>query len=285
MLNPVADKYREEALTLITTQNVLEYMSYFRILKLKQIAKLYEKAAAEYTASDIFVSAAECYFAAAYNFMLADVLDKSAQHYILSAKMYDFIDYKKSITAYLHAVDIYKIHNRTEMCVKCYNNVASIYLREQRFKEAICFFEMCIQTSITDNRDIVPFQERIAMIHVVYYKYYSIAITVYDSIIQKTQNEQLLYPFMMISILLRILVNEEKSSIERYIDSCLGVGTFLNTDYFVFIREILYIIYSNLEQLEKKQKMNDCYKFYSKREAGFNNIVVSHLVMQVFMME
>jgi tetratricopeptide (TPR) repeat protein len=285
MLNPIADKYREEALTLIATYGVLEYMSYFRILKLKQIAKLYEKAAAEYTASDTYVAAAECYFSAAYNFMLAEVSDKAAQYYILAAKMYDFIDYNKSIAAYLHAADVYENHNRTEMCIKCYNNVANIYLREHKFKEAIRFFEMCVQLPGSEGRDIVPFQERIAMIHVVYYKYYSIAITVYDSIIQKTTNEQILYPFMMISILLRILVNEDKSSIERYIDSCLGVGTFLNTDYFVFIRELIYIIYSNLEQLEKKQKMNDCYKFYSKREAGFNNIVVSHLVMQVFMME
>jgi tetratricopeptide (TPR) repeat protein len=238
-MNNVADKYREAANEIILSSSAIEYFSYFRKYKYKQAAKLFEKAAAEYTACDISHSAAECYYSAAYNFMLADVYDKSAQCYILAAKMYEPTEYNKSILSYLYAADIYENQRRLDMCMKCYDTVAGIYLKNGLNKEAIRFYEQCIQTASRGEYNTVFFQEKIAVIQTTCFGYYATAITVYDSIIQKTLNQPIVYPFMMIAIMLRILSNDENNNTQKYIDWCLGVDGFSTTDYYMFITPFL----------------------------------------------
>ena len=88
-------------------------------------------------------------------------------------------------------------------------------------------------------------------------------------------SEPIVHPFMMIAIMLRILVNEEVDSIDKYIDRCLGVNGFMNTDYYMFIKEMMMILDSN------EGDMNECYTFYRKREKGFSNVVVEFLVSKI----
>lgn len=274
-MNNIADSYREEANQIILSSSAIEYFSYFRKSKYKHAAKLFEKAAAEYTACDISYSAAECYYSAAYNFMLASVYDKSAQCYILAAKMYEATEYNKSITAYLHAADIYELERRFDMCMKCYDTVAGIYLKNGLNKEAIRFYEQCIQTASKGQYNTVFFQEKIAVIHTTCFCYYATAITVYDSIIQKTLNEPIVYPFMMIAIMLRILSNDENNNIQKYINWCLGVDGFSTTDYYMFIKDVLKYMKTD------KNLLNIRYMSYCERGNGFNNVVVSFLMSQI----
>jgi tetratricopeptide (TPR) repeat protein len=275
-MNTLAESYREEAKEYIKPSGgVIDYLPYFRKSRYKNAAKLFEKAAAEYTACDTTSFAAESYFAAGYNFMLADVLDKAAQCYILAAKMYKQPDYSKSVTAYLHVADIYEKQRRPEMCIKCYDTVAGIYQKEGKFKEAIRFFEQCIQIAGKEGYSPVNFQEKIAVIQTTYFEYYATAITTYDSIIQNTMGEPIVHPFMMIAIMLRILVNEEVESIDKYIDWCLGVKGFMNTDYYMFIKEVMIILESN------EGDLNECYAFYKEREKGFSNVVIAFLVSKM----
>jgi tetratricopeptide (TPR) repeat protein len=276
-MNTLAESYKKEATEIINSPGAIDYFSYFRKIRHKQAAKLFEKAAAEYTACDSVGYAAECYFAAAYNFMLADISDKSAQFYILAAKMFDSSEYNKKIEAYLHAVDIYNILRRSDMCIKCYDNVAGIYFQTGKFKESIMFYEQCVQISGKFGYSPVNFQEKIAAIQITQLGYYATAITVYDSIIQKTMDYPIVYPFMMIAILLRILMNEDLDCADKYFEWCLGVKGFMNTEYYLFIEEIRHILDSN----GGKQKINDCYTFYCAREGGFSNVVVAFLVSKL----
>lgn len=276
-MNTLAESYKQEATEIINSPGAIDYFSYFRKTRHKQAAKLFEKAAAEYTACDSVGLSAECYFAAAYNFMLAGVSDKSAQYYILAAKMFDSSEYNKKIEAYLHAVDIYNILRRPDMCIKCYDNVAGIYFQIGKFKEAIMFYEQCVQIAGKFGYNPVNIQEKIAAIQTTQLGYYSTAITVYDSIIQKTMDNPIIYPFMMIAILLRILANEETNQVDKYFEWCLGVKGFMNTEYYLFIEEIRHILESN----GGKQKINDCYTFYCAREGGFSNVVVAFLVSKL----
>lgn len=272
----LAESFREEAKEYIKQSGgVIDYLPYFRKSRYKNAAKLFEKAAAEYTACDTTTFAAECYFSAGYNFMLADVLDKSAQCYILAAKMYKHTDYAKSVTAYLHVADIYEEQRRPEMCIKCYDTVAGIYQKEGKFKEAIRFYEQCIQIAGKEGYRLVNFQEKIAVIQTTHFEYYATAITTYDSIIQNAMGEPIVHPFMMIAIMLRILVNEEVDSIDKYIDWCLGVKGFMNTDYYMFIKELMIILESN------EGDINECYAFYKEREIGFSNVVIAFLVSKM----
>lgn len=275
-MNMLAESYREEAKEYIKPSGgVIDYLPYFRKSRYKNAAKLFEKAAAEYTACDGTNYAAECYFAAGYNFMLAEVLDKAAQCYILAAKMYKQPDYSKSVTAYLHVADIYEKQRRPEMCIKCYDTVAGIYQKEGKFKEAIRFYEQCIQIAGKEGYSPVNFQEKTAVIQTMHFEYYATAITTYDSIIQNSMGEPIVHPFMMIAILLRILVNEEVDSIDKYIDWCLGVKGFMNTDYYMFIKEVMIILDSN------EGGLNECYAFYKEREKGFSNVVIAFLVSKM----
>lgn len=275
-MNTLAESYREEAKEYIKPSGgVIDYLPYFRKSRYKNAAKLFEKAAAEYTACDGTNYAAECYFAAGYNFMLAEVLDKAAQCYILAAKMYKQPDYSKSVTAYLHVADIYEKQRRPEMCIKCYDTVAGIYQKEGKFKEAIRFYEQCIQIAGKEGYSPVNFQEKTAVIQTMHFEYYATAITTYDSIIQNSMGEPIVHPFMMIAILLRILVNEEVDSIDKYIDWCLGVKGFMNTDYYMFIKEVMIILDSN------EGGLNECYAFYKEREKGFSNVVIAFLVSKM----
>ena len=275
-MNTLAQSYKKEATEIINSPGAIDYFSYFRKTRHKQAAKLFEKAAAEYTACDSVGSAAECYFAAAYNFMLADIFDKSAQYYILAAKMYDSSEYNKKIEAYLHAFDIYNKLRRPDMCIKCYDNVAGIYFQTGKYKEAIMFYEQCVQIAGKFGYNPVNIQEKIALIQTTHLGYYATAITVYDSIIQKTMNAPIVYPFMTIAILLRILANET-TQVDKYFEWCLGVKGFMNTEYYLFIEEIRHILESN----GGKQKINDCYTFYCAREGGFSNVVVAFLVSKL----
>jgi tetratricopeptide (TPR) repeat protein len=275
-MNTLAESYREEAKQYIKPPGgVIDYLPYFRKSRYKNAAKLFEKAAAEYTACDATAFAAECYFASGYNFMLADVLDKAVQCYILAAKMYKQSDYSKSVTAYLHVVDIYEKQRRPEMCIKYCDMVAGIYNKEGKCKEAIRFYEQCIQIAGKEGYSPVNFQEKIAVIQTTHFEYYATAITTYDSIIQNSMGEPIVHPFMMIAIMLRILVNEEVDSIDKYIDKCLGVNGFMNTDYYMFIKEMMMILDSN------EGDMNECYTFYREREKGFSNVVVEFLVSKI----
>ena len=276
-MNTLAQSYKKEATEIINSPGAIDYFSYFRKTRHKQAAKLFEKAAAEYTACDSVDSAAECYFAAAYNFMLADIFDKSAQYYILAAKMYDSSEYNKKIEAYLHAFDIYNKLRRPDMCIKCYDNVAGIYFQTGKYKEAIMFYEQCVQIAGKFGYNPVNIQEKIALIQTTHLGYYATAITVYDSIIQKTMNDPIVYPFMTIAILLRILANEDTTQVDKYFEWCLGVKGFMNTEYYLFIEEIRHILESN----GGKQKMNECYTFYCAREGGFTNVVVAFLVSKL----
>lgn len=280
-MNTLAESYKKEATEIINSPGVIDYFSYFRKTRHKQAAKLFEKAAAEYTACDSVGSAAECYFAAAYNFMLADISDKSAQCYILAAKMYDSSEYNKKIEAYLHAVDIYNILRRSDMCIKCYDNVAVIYFQIGKFKESIMFYEQCVQISGKFGYSPVNFQEKIAAIQITQLGYYATAITVYDSIIQKTMDYPIIYPFMMIAILLRILVNEDLDRADKYFEWCLGVKGFMDTDYHIFVKELMIIVKSGDLGNDKKQQILETHLNYTKKDIVFNNIIVSFLVSKI----
>jgi tetratricopeptide (TPR) repeat protein len=280
-MNTLAESYKKEAGKIINSPGVIDYFSYFRKTRHKQAAKFFEKAAAEYTACDSVGSAAECYFAAAYNFMLAETSDKSAQCYILAAKMYGPSEYNKKIEAYLHAFDVYNKLRRPDMCIKCYDIVAGIYGQTGKYKEAIMFYEQCVQIAGKFGYNPVNIQEKIAVIQAIHFGYYSIAITVYDSIIQKTMNDPIVYPFMMIAILLRILVNEDLDRADKYFEWCLGVKGFMNTEYHIFVKELMIIVKSGDLGNDKKQQILETYLNYTKKDIVFNNIIVSFLVSQI----
>jgi len=275
-MNQLAERYKEDAKEYINPSGgVIDYFPYFRKSRYKNAGKLFEKAAAEYTACDAANSAAECYFSAGYNFMLADVFDKAAQCYILSAKMYKPIEYNKSITAYLHASDIFETQRRPDMCIKCCDTVACVYAQNGKYKEAVQFYEQCVKTACKEGYSPVHYQEKIAAIQITQFGYFATAITVYDSIIQNALNEQIVYPFMMIAILLRILEQQEMTNIHKYIDWCLGIKGFVNTDYFMFVNELMVILESN------RGSIGECYAFYKEREKKFSNTVVAFLVSKM----
>jgi len=209
---------------------------------------------------------------------LADVLDKAAQCYILAAKFYNPDNYKDIVTAYLHAADIYDNQRRYQMTIKCFDCVAEIYLSRGLYKESIQFYEHCVKIACREGYLLINFQEKIAVIQIMHFGYYATAITGYDSIIQKTMNEPIVYPFMMISILLRILMNEYRETIDKYIDGCLDVKGFGNTEYYAFIRKILLILKSDGN---KKKRIDECYAYYRNKDGGFNNAVISFLVSQL----
>lgn len=275
-MNSLAESYREDAKEYIKHPGgIIDHLPYFRKLRYKNAAKLFEKAAAEYTTCDTTDSAAECYFSAGYHFMLAEVYDKSAQCYILAAKMYRSAEYHKSITAYLHASDIYETQRRPDMCMKCCDTVACIYTQNGKFKEAVQFYEQCIKIACKDRYSPVHYQEKIAAIQITQFGHFATAITVYDSMIQRTMGEPIVHPFMMIAILLRILEHEEAANIKKYIDWCLSIKGFMNTDYFMFVKEIMVILESN------RGSIGECYAFYKEREKKFSNAVVGFLVSKI----
>lgn len=273
-----AKQYEDNAHELSQTYSVTEYLSYFRKSKYKQIAKLFEKAAAEYTTIDNNDNAAKNYFSAAYNFMLADVLDKAAQCYILAAKFYNPDNYKDIVTAYLHAADIYDSQRRYQMTIKCFDCVAEIYLSRGLYRESIQFYENCVKIACREGYMSINFQEKIAVIQIMHFGYYATAITGYDSIIKKIINEPIVYPFMMISILLRILVNEYRETIDNYIDMYLEIKGFSTTDYYAFLRKILLILKSDGN---KRKMIDECYGIYRNKSGGFNNAVVLFLISKI----
>ena len=93
--------------------------------------------------------------------------------------------------------------------------------------------------------------------------------------IQRTMGEPIVHPFMMIAILLRILEHEEAANIKKYIDWCLGIKGFVNTDYFMFVKELMMILESN------RGSIGECYAFYKEREKKISNTVVGFLVSKM----
>lgn len=275
----IANQYICEAESLISSTAYLEYFSYFKTLKKKHIATLYEKAAVIYETNNYANDAADSYIFSAKYYTEINDLNNSAMNRIRAGNCYKKIkDYQKSSTCYLVALEYFEEQKNIDFVISCFNNLAENQFASGNHQESIKYFESCIFANVKRNRDELNFDfyDKLGIIYCTCLKKYAISITIYDKLVKlliKREDQLSLNVYYFISILLRILANDDIEFAKTYFTKTNK--PFLESEYADFAQNILFFVNSDQEIMEK------LYNYYRGRVFGLDNINVRLLINSV----
>lgn len=270
-MDGVAKQYVNEATQLITHSTYLEYISYFKTLKKKHIAQLFQKAGNMFEVCELFNDAADNYILAATYYIEVNNVLLSALNHCNAGMCYNKAgNYTKSNVAYLMAIE-----QHPNFVVKCSSCIAENHFALGNIGECTKWFESCIIANVKIGRDDLNFDfyDKLGIIYCTCLKRYAIGITVYDKMVEILQKRNdISFPiYCFISVLLRILANDDDMEFaKKYMDSL--DKSFLESGYADFLRNIFFFAGKDAEMLKKY------YKYYGERVAGLDNINVKSLI-------
>lgn len=276
----VAKQYVRDAEQILTNTTYLEYFSYFKSIKQKHVAQLYEKAGNLFELTDNSLEdAGDNYMLAATYYIEVNLVMLSAINHQRAGKCFQKAkNYTKSSVAYRMALEQQPFD--TNFVIKCSSSIAENYFALGNIAECIKWFESCIYANVKIGRDDLNFDfyDKLGIIYCTYLKRYAIGITLYDKLVELLQkrNDASLHIYCFISVLLRILANDDDDNMEfakKYMDSL--DKPFLQSGYADFLRNIFFL-------LGKDEKMlKTCRTYFEKEVAGLKNINVQTLINSV----
>jgi tetratricopeptide (TPR) repeat protein len=277
-MEQVARQYVIDAEKLLKTTSYLEYFSYFKNLKLKEVAKIYQKTANLLESLGNFEQAAQNYVLSATYYIELDNTMLSVLNHCNAGNCFKKArNYKKSTISYLMVLEQCFEH---DLIIKCSSCIAENYFDMGNVAESVQWFEKCIQSNVKIGRDDLNFDfyDKLGIIYCTYLKRYAIGITLYDKLVELLQkrNDASLHIYCFISVLLRILANDDDDNMgfaKKYMDSL--DKPFLQSGYADFLRNIFFL-------LGKDEKMlKTCRTYFEKEVAGLKNINVQTLINSV----
>ena len=273
-MDNIANAYIDEAKSLINSKSYLEYFSYFKNVKLKHIARLYEKAAYIYELIELFSDAADCYVSSATYYIEYGIYIISALNHCKAGECYQKSkNYQKSTVSYLMAIEQQTEH---DFIIKCSANIAENYFALGNYSECIKWFESCIIANCKIGRDDMNFNyyDKLGIIYCTCLKKYAISITIYDKLVELLINKkdtESLNIYLFISVLLRILANDDDMEFAKTYFAAKD-KIFFESEYGNFIRNIFF--FANADSLMLKK----IHLYYNERLAGLDNINVKTLI-------
>ncbi len=267
----VAKQYVNEANSLIQSKSYLEYFSYFKRLKLTQIARTFQKAGDIYEAIGYLKDAAENYTLSATYYIEINNNSLSAINHEKAGSCYKKIkEYNKSNISYMMVLEQHFEHNLT---INCYNSIAENYFDMGNITESIKWFEKCIQSNIKIGHDDLNFvfYEKLGIIYTNFLKHYSIAVTIYDKLVNNSVYQHI---YCFIGVLLRILANEDILYAKKYMESL--DKSFLESKYADFLENIFILRGKNNSLLIQQQT------YFEEYIPELKNINVQMLLNTVF---
>ena len=275
-MEQVAKQYICDAETLLRNVSYLEYFTYFKNLKIKEVAKTYQKAANLLESLGNFEQAAQNYILSATYYIQLDNTVLSVLNHCNAGECFKKArNYKKSTVSYLMVLEQYFEHDLT---IKCSSSIAENYFEMGNVAESVQWFEKCIQANVKIGRDDLNFDfyDKLGIIYCTCLKRYAIGITLYDKMVEilRKRNDVSLHIYCFISVLLRILANDDDMEYaKKYMDSL--DKPFLQSGYADFLRNIFFLLETDPKMLEK------CRIYFEKEVAGLKNINVQALINAV----
>jgi len=272
----VAKQYICDAETLLRNVSYLEYFTYFKNLKIKEVAKTYQKAANLLESLGNFEQAAQNYILSATYYIQLDNTVLSVLNHCNAGECFKKArNYKKSIVSYLMVLEQCFEH---DLNIKCSSCIAENYFEMGNVAESVQWFEKCIQANVKIGRDDLNFDfyDKLGIIYCTCLKRYAIGITLYDKMVEilRKRNDVSLHIYCFISVLLRILANDDDMEYaKKYMDSL--DKPFLQSGYADFLRNIFFLLETDPKMLEK------CRIYFEKEVAGLKNINVQSLINAV----
>jgi tetratricopeptide (TPR) repeat protein len=275
-MEQVAKQFVCNAETLLRNVSYLEYFTYFKNLKIKEVARIYQKAANIYESLSNFEQAAQNYVLSATYYIEQNNTMLSVLNYCNAGECFKKArNYKKSTVSYLMVLEQCLEHDLTIKCSSC---IAENYFEMGNVAESVQWFEKCIQANVKIGRDDLNFDfyDKLGIIYCTCLKRYAIGITLYDKLVEllRNRNDVSLHIYCFISVLLRILANDDNMEFaKKYMDSL--DKPFLQSGYADFLRNIFFL-------LGKDEKMlKTCRTYFEKEVAGLKNINVQALINAV----
>lgn len=275
-MEQVAKQYICDAEKLLTTTSYLEYFSYFKNLKIKEVARIYQKAANIYESLGNFEQAAQNYILSATYYIQLDNTVLSVLNHCNAGECFKKAhNYKKSTVSYLMVLEQCFEH---DLNIKCSSSIAENYFDMGNVAESVQWFEKCIQANVKIGRDDLNFDfyDKLGIIYCTYLKRYAIGITLYDKMVEilRKRNDVSLHIYCFISVLLRILANNDDMEYAKKYMNTLD-KPFLQSGYADFLRNIFLFTETDQQMLEK------CRTYFEKEVAGLKNINVQSLINAV----
>lgn len=273
----VAKQYVRDAEQLLNNPTYLEYFSYFKTVKLKHVAQLYENAGNMFELNELFEDAGNNYMLAATYFIELNLLLMSAINHKRAGNCFQKAkNYTKSTVAYLMALEQQPFD--TDFVVKCSGGIAENHFALGNVAECIKWFESCIITNVKNGREDLNFDfyDKLGIIYCTCLKKYAIGITVYDKLVEllRKRGDVSLPIYCFIAVLLRILANDDDMEFaKKYMESL--DKSFLESGYADFLKNIFFFAGKDAGILEK------FYKYYGERVPGLDNVNVQELVRAV----
>jgi tetratricopeptide (TPR) repeat protein len=275
-MEQVAKQYICDAEKLLTTTSYLEYFSYFKNLKIKEVARIYQKAANLLESLGNFEQAAQNYILSATYYIQLDNTVLSVLNHCNAGECFKKAhNYKKSTVSYLMVLEQCFEH---DLNIKCSSCIAENYFDMGNVAESVQWFEKCIQANVKIGRDDLNFDfyDKLGIIYCTYLKRYAIGITLYDKMVEilRKRNDVSLHIYCFISVLLRILANNDDMEYAKKYMNTLD-KPFLQSGYADFLRNIFLFTETDQQMLEK------CRTYFEKEVAGLKNINVQSLINAV----
>lgn len=274
----VAKQYVRDAEQILTNTTYLEYFSYFKSIKQKHVAQLYEKAGNLFELTDNSLEdAGDNYMLAATYYIEVNLVMLSAINHQRAGKCFQKAkNYTKSSVAYRMALEQQPFD--TNFVIKCSSSIAENYFALGNIAECIKWFESCIYANVKIGRDDLNFDfyDKLGIIYCTYLKRYAIGITVYDKLVEllRKRDDVSLQIYCFIAVLLRILANDDDMEFaKKYMDSL--DKSFLESGYAEFLRNIFFYAGKDVAVLER------LYTYYGERVPGLDNVNVKELVRAV----
>ena len=273
----VAKQYVRDAEQLLNNTTYMEYFSYFKSLKQKHVAQLYEKAGNLFELTELFEDAGNNYMLAATYYIELNLCMLSAINHKRAGNCFHKVkNYSKSTVAYQMAIEQRPFDQ--DFIVKCSSSIAENHFALGNLAECIQWFEKCIYANVKIGRDDLNFDfyDKLGIIYCTCLKKYAIGITVYDKLVEllRKRRDVSLPIYCFIAVLLRILANDDDMEFaKKYMESL--DKSFLESEYAEFLKNIFFFAGKDMEMLGR------LYKYYGERVAGLDNINVHTLIRAV----
>ena len=272
----VARQYVCDAENLLKSVSYLEYFSYFKNLKIREVARTYQKAANIYESIGNFEEAAENYVLSATYYIELDNTVLSVLNHCNAGECFKKArNYKKSTVSYLMVLE--QCIER-DLTIKCSCCIAENYFDMGNVAECVQWFEKCIQLNIKNGCDNLNFDfyDKLGIIYCTYLKRYAIGITFYDKMVEilRKRGDISLHIYCFIAVLLRILANKDDMEYAQKYMEALD-KPFLQSGYADFLRNIFFFLGKDVQMMKK------CRIYFEKEVAGLKNINVQTLINAV----
>ena len=274
----VAKQYVRDAEQILTNTTYLEYFSYFKSVKQKHVAQLYEKAGSLFELNDdLLEDAGDNYMLSATYYIEVNLVMLSAINHQRAGKCFQKVkNYTKSSVAYRMAIEQRPFD--TNFVIKCSSSIAENHFALGNIAECVKWFESCIIANVKIDRDDLNFDfyDKLGIIYCTCLKRYAIGITVYDKLVEllRKRKDVSLPIYCFIAVLLRILANNDDMEFaKKYMDSL--DKSFLESGYAEFLRNIFFYAGKDVAVLER------FYTYYGERVPGLDNVNVQELVRAV----